>query len=149
MRRFGVALTLLVIMAGNAGAQSQAARLVGAEAALRRDEAGRFAAMMKADSLTVGRYLADELVYTHSNALVESRAQHLAGLASRTTVYESIAPVEMKYRWVGDVAVGAGTVKSKGSIGGTPFDVTLRVTTVHVERGGRWQLVAWQSTRIP
>ena len=130
-------------------AQSQTARLVQAEGNLRRDEASRFAAMVAKDTTTLGRYLAAELVYTHSNALFETRADHLAAIAAGRTVYEAIGPVEMAYRMVGDLFLGAGIVTSKGSIGGTPFDVRLRVTTVHVERNGRWQLVAWQSTRMP
>ena len=57
--------------------------------------------------------------------------------------------MEISYLMYGETALGTGTVKSKGSLNGTPFDVTLRVTTVHVNRAGRWQLVAWQSTRMP
>lgn len=142
-------LVLSVLAAGSAGAQSQAAAILNAEKNLRQDEDRRYAAMMKGDTLALGRHLADELVYTHSNALVESRADHQTAIATKTTIYESIAPVEIKYRFFGEFAVGTGTVKSKGSLNGTPFDVTLRVTTVHLNRGGRWQLAAWQSTRIP
>ncbi len=32
---------------------------------------------------------------------------------------------------------------------GAPFDVALRVTTVHRRRSGWWELVSWQSTRVP
>ena len=118
--------------------------------AVRQAELQRFAAMMRGDTTALGRYLAPELTYTHSNALVETRATHLEAIATRKTIYESIAPVQLSYQWYGEsVAVGTGTVKSKGSLGGTPFDVTLRVTTVHVQRNLQWQLVAWQSTRIP
>ena len=119
------------------------------DTAVRTAEARRFAAMMRADTTELGRYLAEELAYTHSNALFETRAAHLDAIASKRTIYESIAPVEMAYRLFGDAVVGTGTVKSKGSIGGTAFDVTLRVTTVHLRRGGKWLLVAWQSTRVP
>jgi hypothetical protein len=139
------------MVAGSAAlsGQSQAGKLLQDEGNLRRDEARRFAAMMAKDTIALGRYLAEELVYTHSNATFETRADHLAAIATGRTVYEAIGPLEMAYRWVGGVAIGAGRVQSKGTIGGTPFDVVLRVTTVHVERNGRWQLAAWQSTRVP
>jgi len=130
-----------------------------AETEVRQVEIRRFAAMMQADTTALGGYLADELVYTHSNALVETRAIHLEAIATKRTIYESIAtkrtiyesiaPVELSYRSYGETVLGTGTVKSRGSIGGTAFDVTLRVTTVHVRRGGRWLLAAWQSTRMP
>lgn len=149
MYRIRILLGLMLAGSTAVSAQSQAAQLLQAEGNLRRDEATRFAAMVAKDTAMIGRYLAQELAYTHSNAMFETRADHLTAIASGRTVYESIAPVEMAYRWVGGVAIGAGVVKSKGTIGGTPFDVTLRVTTVHVERNGRWQLAAWQSTRLP
>jgi len=119
------------------------------EATVRRFERERFAAMVRADTAFLRPALAEELSYTHSNGLVETKAEHLAGLAGRRTVYESIAPVGFTYRRMGEAMVGHGMVKAKGTLGGTPFDVTLRVTTVHVLRQGRWQLAAWQSTRLP
>jgi hypothetical protein len=65
-------------------------------------------------------------------------------------VYESLIPVVMRYALYGpDVALGTGVVKAIGLLNGTPFDVILRVTTVHAWREARWQLVSWQSTRIP
>ena len=118
--------------------------------AIRQVETQRFALMMKRDTAALRRYMAEELVYTHSNAMVETREQHLEAIGSGKTIYESIAPVSMSYRWYDQtIAVGTGTVRSKGSLNGTPFDVTLRVTTVHVQRDLQWQLLAWQSTRIP
>jgi len=117
---------------------------------LRAGELARFAAMRRADTAAIRPLLAEELTYTHSNAQVESRDHHLELIGSRRTVYESLVPVVMRYtRYGPDVAVGNGVVKAKGMLNGTPFDVILRVTTMHAWREGRWQLVTWQSTRIP
>ncbi|NOT08256.1 MAG: nuclear transport factor 2 family protein [Gemmatimonadales bacterium] len=116
---------------------------------VRRSELVRFAAMMKGDTAAVAPLLAAELTYTHSNALVESKADHLSAIGSKRTIYRSVTPVEFGYRPYGDLVVGAGVVRTAGVLAGVDFDVTLRVTTVHVRREGRWQLVAWQSTRMP
>jgi hypothetical protein len=117
---------------------------------LRASELTRFAAMQRGDTAALRPRLAAELVYTHSNAMVESRELHLELVGSRRTVYESLVPAVMRYTLYGpDVAVGNGVVKAKGLLNGTPFDVILRVTTVHAWQDGRWQLVSWQSTRIP
>jgi hypothetical protein len=117
---------------------------------LRASELSRFGAMQRADTAALRPVLADELVYTHSNAMVESREHHLELVGGRRTVYESLIPVVMRYALYGaDVALGNGVVKAKGILNGTPFDVILRVTTMHAWRDGRWQLVSWQSTRIP
>lgn len=120
-----------------------------AAAQVRKFEAGRFAAMMRADSAALRPLLADELTYTHSNGMVESKVMHLEAIGSGRTVYASIGPLGMSYRQVGAMMVGNGLVKARGSLAGTAFDVTLRVTTLHALRGGRWQMVAWQSTRLP
>ena len=117
---------------------------------LRASEIRRFAAMMRADTAAIRPLLAEELTYTHSNAMVESRDRHLELIGGRHTVYESLAPVVMRYALPGpDVALGNGVVKARGLLNGTPFDVILRVTTVHAWREGRWQLLSWQSTRVP
>jgi hypothetical protein len=106
--------------------------------------------MQRADTAALRPLLADELVYTHSNAMVESRELHLELVGGRRTVYESLVPAVMRYTLYGpDVALGNGVVKAKGLLNGTPFDVILRVTTVHAWRDGRWQLASWQSTRVP
>jgi hypothetical protein len=117
--------------------------------AVRQVELNRFVAMMGRDTTALRSALADELSYTHSNGLVESKAMHLEAVGSGRTVYQTIGPRGMSYRQVGETVVGNGMVKSQGSLAGTAFDVMLRVTTVHIRRAGRWQLVAWQSTRVP
>jgi hypothetical protein len=116
---------------------------------LRQAESRRFAAMVRADTAALRPMLEDQLSYTHSNAMVETRASHLAAIGSRRTVYQAIAPVSLSYRLVGELAIGSGIVSAKGSLEGTAFEVRLRVTTVHVRRDGTWRLLAWQSTRIP
>ncbi|MGH7562710.1 MAG: family 16 glycoside hydrolase [Gemmatimonadales bacterium] len=117
---------------------------------LRVSELRRFDAMMRADTSVIRPLLARELVYTHSNGQVESRERHLEVIGAKRTVYESIAPVVMQYTPYGpDLVLGSGVVKASGALNGAPFDVVLRVTTVHDWREGRWQLVTWQSTRLP
>ena len=117
--------------------------------ALRQTENRRFAAMVRADTAALRPLLDEGLSYTHSNAMVETKESHLAAIGTRRTVYQAITPVSLSYRLVGAMAIGTGIVSTKGSLDGTAFDVTLRVTTVHVRREGTWRLLAWQSTRIP
>lgn len=117
---------------------------------LRASELRRFAAMVRGDTAAIRPLLAAEVVYTHSNASVESRERHLELIGSKRTVYEALTPAFMRYRLLGpSYAMGTGVVKAKGLLNGTPFDVILRVTTLHVWREGRWQLLSWQSTRVP
>lgn len=116
---------------------------------LRQAEGRRFAAMVRADTAALRPMLDDGLSYTHSNAMVETKESHLAAIGSRRTVYRALVPVSLSYRLMGELAIGTGIVSAQGSLEGTAFEVTLRVTTVHARGEGAWRLLAWQSTRIP
>ena len=46
------------------------------------------------------------------------------------------------------VAVITGVAAVHAIDRGEDVDITIRYTSVHVLRAGRWQLVSWQATRI-
>ena len=117
--------------------------------ALRQAEVRRFAAMVRADTAALRPMLDEGLSYTHSNAMVETKESHLAAIGSRRTVYQALVPVSLSYRLVGETALGTGSGSARGSLEGTPFDVTRRVTTVPTRGVGAWRLLAWQSPRLP
>jgi hypothetical protein len=112
-------------------------------------ERARFAAQVKRDTAALRTLLAGDLVYVHSNALIESKEHFIETVASGTIVYEEIVPLEMSHRIFGTTAVGNGRVKVGVQMNGQKLVVDLLFTTVQVKRHGRWELVAWQSTRVP
>ena len=118
-----------------------------AEAQVEQAELARFDAQVRRDTVALDSLLSDDLVYTHSNALIESKAHFLETIATDRIRYDSMAPVEMKHRVFGETAVGNGRVHVRVQMNGQTIPVDLLFTTVHVRRDGRWQLVAWQSTR--
>ena len=121
----------------------------GAEAAVRQAEAARFKAMAANDVAGVERFLADDLVYTHSTAQVESRAEFLQSMKSGTVRYVSIEPRDQLVRVYGQTAVITGGVTITSTNRGEQRRSELRYTDVWVQRDGRWQMVSWQSTRLP
>jgi len=118
-------------------------------AAVRAAELARFDAQVKRDTAALGRLLADELRYVHSSALIETKRHFIETVATGRIVYDSLVPVEMHHRIYGQTAVGAGEVRVQVEMDGKTLRVNLLFTTVHVRQHGRWQLVAWQSTRVP
>lgn len=114
---------------------------------VRAAELARFAAQVSRDTAALRSLLGDDLVYIHSNALVEDKAHFIETVATGRIVYDSVAPGEMRHRVFGDAAVGNGRVRVRVRMNGQSIGVDLLFTTVHVRRNGRWQLVAWQSTR--
>src|SRR4029079_1343308 len=80
---------------------------------LRQADAARFAAMVAGDRAALERMLGSDLSYTHSNGLVQDRAQFLAALQKRTLRYESMAPSDVAVRLYGDTGVVTGRIDMK------------------------------------
>jgi hypothetical protein len=81
---------------------------------------------------------------------VESKAQFMESLRSRRLVYESIVVTEAQMRWLApSVAVVAGQARMRVTVADAKQEFDIRFTDVLAERGGRWQTVVWQSTRLP
>lgn len=141
------ALLALLLLPSLAAAQGAPAGSAAEE--VRQLEERRFAAMVRADVKALGPMLADDLTYGHSSGELETKAQFLAGLSSGNLRYRVIRPSTIDVRVYGDVAVGTGMAEIEATAGGQELAVTLRYTDVYVKRDGRWQMVAWQSTRLP
>lgn len=109
----------------------------------------RFKAMIAGDVAALSPLLADDLVYVHSAAELETKQQFLERLRSGAMRYRSIEPTETVVRTYGTVAVVNGRAKMKVTNNGADRDVDLRYTAVYRFGDDAWQLVSWQSTRVP
>lgn len=119
----------------------------GAEAEIRKVEDAWVTAVSKSDAAAVDKILADDLVYTHSTGIVDSKADYLGKMRSGKQKYDSIRYTDQKIRVYGNTAVVNGQVHMLGSSDGKPFDNRLFVQHVWVKQGGQWKLVAHQTTR--
>ena len=70
-------------------------------------------------------------------------------MESGTTVYTSIEPSEVKAQDLGNAVVLTGVAAISVNSGGKPNSFRVRFTDVYAKRDGRWQMVTWQSTRLP
>jgi hypothetical protein len=136
-------------MAVNATAAEASRPLSRAEQALREAEQKRFDAMVANDSAALGRALADELTYAHSTGVLQTKAEFLKDLAAGTMRYKQIAVLEQDFRMHGAIGIINGVIRVSVNMAGTDREFSLRYTDVYVRRSGRWQLLAWQSTRLP
>ncbi len=117
--------------------------------AVREAELRRFAVTTGGDYDALASLLGDDLVYTHSSASVDSKASYLESLRKGLR-YHTIEPRDLKVRVYGTTAIinGEATIVTSTG-GGEPNRTELRYTDVWVQRDGRWQMVSWQSTRLP
>lgn len=111
-------------------------------------EAERFRAMQTVDVAALDRILSDDLVYTHANGLRQTKDDVIGVLASRDMKYESITPEDTRVRIYGDTAVLTGHANVKINAQGQDQSFKICYLDVYVKQEGRWQMVAWQSSRI-
>ena len=112
-------------------------------------ERARFAAMTRQDIEALRPMLADDLRYCHSNGRCETKAQFLETLRTGDIRYLAIDVLDLHVRAANGAAIVHGTIDVAGEIGGQQIPLRLIFTDVYVRRDGRWQLAAWQSTRVP
>ena len=108
----------------------------------------RFQAMMKQDWATLDASLADDLVYVHSSARVESKGEHVGNLKAGKPYYRGASPRERKVRVRGDVAIVNGVSDMHVENAGKEQRFTIRYLAVYAKIADRWQMTAWQSTKL-
>ncbi len=109
----------------------------------------RFQAMMDVDIEELDVILSDDLTYTHTSGDIETKVEFLTSLQSQAIKYESIKPQETKIRIYGTSAVVTGISAMRISLGEQRLSFSIRFIEVYQKNDANWQLVAWQSTRLP
>ncbi|MBL7806815.1 MAG: nuclear transport factor 2 family protein [Saprospiraceae bacterium] len=112
-------------------------------------ELQRFNAMVHMDTTRLSPMLSADLIYVHSNALVESKTDHLQAIASQKLIYLSMNREKASVRLYGKTALVNGTVAVKGVLNGNDFAIRLLYSAIYRRKQGDWLLLNWQSTRIP
>jgi hypothetical protein len=109
----------------------------------------RMEAMAKKDIATLNAVLSDNLVYTHSSARLDTKQSLIGAMESGTTVYTAVEPFDVQAQDLGDTVVLTGSARIRVASNGNPISFSVRFTDVYANKGGNWQMVAWQSTRLP
>src|SRR5579862_2889255 len=109
----------------------------------------RMEAMAKKDIATLNELIADDLVYTHSTARLDTKQSLIGNMQSGATVYTSVVPSDVQAQDLGDTVVLTGSCRISVNAGGRANSFGVRFTDVYARRSGRWQMVTWQSTRLP
>ena len=106
-------------------------------------------AMAQKDFATLNAVLADDLIYTHSSARLDTKQSLIGNMQSGSTVYTSLEPSDVTAQDLGDTVVLTGVARIKVVSNGAPNAFEVRFTDVYAKRNGQWQMVTWQSTRLP
>lgn len=109
----------------------------------------RFKALVRDDFAVLDRVLADDLVYTHSSGKNDTKQSYMQSLREGKTKYNTMDTQEQKVRIYGNTAVINGKCLMNVTSNGTIINTGLAYTSVYVRRGNQWQMVTWQSLRVP
>ena len=112
-------------------------------------ETARIKAMCDLDIDQLKEILSDDLTYTHSTARQETKSEFISALTSGRTKYQSIDREDVKVQQYGETAVVTGHAKFHVNANGNDVRFQVKFTDVYVKLGEKWQMVAWQSTKIP
>ena len=105
----------------------------------------RIEAMTKGDVQTLEEILADDLIYTHSTARIDTKSSFIEAISSGRSKYRSVEREDVKVRQFGDSAVVTGHATFHVAANNSE----ARFINVYATRNVPWQLVAWQSTKMP
>ena len=122
--------------------------LTGVETDVLRADDHRFEAMRKEDWAALDHALANDLVYVHSTARVESKAEHIANLRAGKPRYRGIVPRERLVRVHGGIGLVNGVSEMHVERDGKEQRFTVRYLAVYANTGEHWRMIAWQSTRL-
>lgn len=111
-------------------------------------ERARFEATRTSDVGKLRDMLADDLTWVHSSGKRQNKAQYIHDLETSKTSYKSITVEEASARLFGPVAVTTGRARYDAVSNGQPMLIRAYHTAVYQFQAGRWQVVAWQATRI-
>ena len=108
----------------------------------------RTEAQIKQDVATLDRLLGDDLTYVHASGLVQGKAEFIADLKSSKRLYKNVTTSDVNVRLLKDGAVITAKSQISVSFDGKENNLSLQVIEVYAKRNGRWQLIAYQSTRL-
>ena len=138
-------LPLAVLAQGNESAKPDP----DVEKALTKIEQEMSAALIKGDADTAGKMLADNFFAISPDGSTQSKTEFLADLKGGKLKLETNKLDDMKVHLAGaDMAVVTYRSTDKGSYDGEDISGQYRWLDVFAKRGGTWQFVVSQGTKI-
>lgn len=112
-------------------------------------EAERWAAMFASDVGRLDQLFHDQMMYTHSNAIVEDKASYLQSIESKRFDYQAAELTDTKIAVVGGTGLVTGRAQIDVAAGGRQVALNARYTAVWTQVDDDWKFLAWESTSIP
>jgi len=147
MHAFAGTLALLFAVA----APGIASAAEGTEAAILQLEKKLLEAALKGDVAAMQMMLANDYVaISAATGGVATKEDSIKSYQTARLKYDSLTPSESKVHvYNSTTALVTAKVDVKGKLGDQDLSGSYRYSRLYVKRGGKWQVVLLQSTRIP
>lgn len=143
-----VSLCAVLCVCAVFGMAQQRAKPSGEEGRIIALESAWDQAEQNKDAAAVASLLADDLVYVDYDGSISTKEQFLADIRSADITGEQINNEGVTVHLYNNVAVSTGIYRDKGIERGKPFQRRGRFTNVWLNRNGKWECIASQSTLI-
>jgi ketosteroid isomerase-like protein len=137
-----------MLFVGLSFAQTKPAAAQSPAATIERLDKERSEAITKGDVVTIDKTTAETYVFIDATGRVNTQKELIDGLKKGTMKLQSQDASDVKVQVYGNTAVETGKITSQGTRNGQDISGTFRFTRVWVNRGGTWQTVAFQETKI-
>ena len=144
MRRTLSAAALLALMMPTMGRADDA----DAEKAITQLSRQAVDAFLKGDTRSLDAVLADDFLLINPFGEVADKAEQLRILKDGTLHFDQLETFDQKVRVYGDAAVLTDRRRAKATDRSRAASFSVRTTEVYAKRGGKWQCVSMQVTRI-
>jgi len=120
-----------------------------AAAQVRAAEDRRYAAMLAADAGTLAGLLSDDLVYTHTSGVRDTKQALLSKISGGSLVYVRLEHSVGQVIVLGDAGLVIGELRADIVSDGHPRRLANSVLAVWAAQDGGWRLAAFQPTPLP
>ena len=115
---------------------------------VRAIDKARREAMIRADVAQLSELFADDMMWIHATARVDTKASLLESIGLGKVRYLAIDCHGETLRVINDLAFLSGVAVMKAEIGGAVRDIENRYTIVWQLVDDTWKVVNWQSTPV-
>ena len=109
----------------------------------------RFSAMVARDFAALEKMTHDDMLYTHSSGVTDTKASWLDSMKSGRVKYKSANCTDRQVRFFGDVALIRGKAAIEVDIAGQPKSLRLLFLNAWTRTPQGWKFAAWQSCPQP
>lgn len=105
-------------------------------------------AIVRSDTATLDKLLADDLVYAHATGIIDTKQTYIAKIKERRQVYKSFEQRNPRVNVYKDAAVTFSHVRVTGTNQAGAFDDKIMLIHFWVKQNGTWRLAGHQTTKV-